>query len=109
MDNMKFVNEIKEECLDELIPHFVELLSTRNPVSFNDPTMHDLATAWQASDEKTKEIFKKLMYLSSQGSIASTLHLIDTQFTMEVNTDHLVVGDLLDLFMAQTETSESGK
>ncbi|MBQ4889218.1 hypothetical protein J8L86_05115 [Shewanella sp. MMG014] len=104
MDNLTFVNEIKEESLDKSIAHFVELLSTTKPTDFNDCTMHDLSKAWQDSDENMRNIFKKLMYLSSQSSIATTLHLIDTQCTIDENTDHLIVGNLLDIFMEQTNT-----
>ncbi len=71
--------------------------------------MHDLAKAWQNSDQKTKNIFQKLMYLSSRNSIAATLRLIDMQFTMEVNTDDLVVGELLDLFLEQSDINETIK
>jgi hypothetical protein len=71
--------------------------------------MHDLAKAWQNSDQKTKNIFQKLMYLSSRNSIAATLHLTDMQFTMEVNTDHLVVGELLDLFLEKSDINETVK
>ncbi len=71
--------------------------------------MHDLAKAWQDSDQKTKNIFQKIMYLSSRNSIAATLHLIDMQFTLEVNTDNLVVGELLDLFLKQSDINETIK
>lgn len=99
LDNNKFVNEIQKECLDESIAHDVKLLSTTALDKFNDPTMYDLAKAWHSADENSKITFQKLMYFSSKNSIAATLHVIDTQFTMKTNPDHLVVGELLDLFI----------
>ena len=104
MDNINFVNQIKEVCIKESIAHDIELLSSSEPDGFNDSIMYDLAKAWQAADQNTKNIFQHLMYLSSKNSIAATLHLIDTQFSIEVNSDDLAVGELLDVFMEQSET-----
>jgi hypothetical protein len=109
LDNKTFVNEIQNECLKESVAHDVELLSTTALDRLDDPTMHDLAKAWQSADESTKITFQKLMYLSSKHSIAATLHLIDTQYTMKVNPDHLVVGELLDLFLKQSAINETVK
>jgi hypothetical protein len=109
LDNVSFVKEVQEECIEGSIEHDIELLSSKAPESFNDSTLHDLAKAWQTSDQNTKKIFQQLMYLSSKNSIAIILHLIDTQFIMEKNINPLNITDLLGLFMDQSESSDTEK
>lgn len=102
-DNGKFIKQIQEVCIDESVEHDIKLLSSSAPNSFNDTALYDLAQLLQSSDQKTKDAIKKLVRFTSRNSISSILHLIDTQFTLEENTNELTKTNLLDLFLQTKE------
>ena len=102
-DNCKFIKQIQDVCINESIEHDIKLLSSSDPGSFNDSELDDLAQLLQSSDQKTKDAIETLVRFTSKNSIASILHLIDMQFTLEENTNEFNKTELLDMFLKQDD------
>lgn len=106
MNKVNFINQIQDECINNSIAHDINLLSSNNLASFNDSPLYDLAQLLQNSDQKTKTTIEKLILFTAKNSIATILHLIDTQFTLTENTNQLNITDFLDIFLLKSDSEK---